>query len=333
MNKFTSPTRKLNFSDVMIVPHKSSINSRKLVNLETRYKFKHSTRTWKGVPLICSNMDSISNSCMYNELTKHNVMSCVSKHINDFNDFQIDRNTFMLSTGITNKDFFKANDIINRYEPHFVCVDVANGYIDDLLRFIDVFHKHHVSKRITLCVGNVVTPERVEELINEFGVDIVKVGIGSGGVCTTTTKTGVGYPQLSAVLECGEAAKMAGGYIISDGGIKIPSDIAKAFVAGADFVMCGSIFAGHYECEGTLISNENGKFMEFHGMSSNEAMEKHNGGVNNYRTGEGKYVLVPYKGHVSNTIHDIFGSLRSTGTYINSPNISVFSQYGKFILI
>lgn len=333
MNKFRTFTPKINFKDVMIVPKKSNINSRNLVNLETTYNFKNSGKSWTGIPLMCSNMDSISNDRMYNELSKHGVMSCLNKHIDNFDTFKIEKHTFMLSTGITTKDNIRIDKLIEIYNPRFVCIDVANGYIDSLLKSIDSFHKAHHSKNITLCVGNVVTPERVEELINNFGVDIVKVGIGSGGVCTTTDKTGVGYPQLSALLDCKEAAENAGGYIISDGGIKSPSDIAKAFVAGADFVMLGSILSGHTECDGEIIYREDGSFMEFYGMSSTKAMNKHNGGVKNYRTGEGKCVLVPFKGPVRDTIQDIYGSLRSTCTYVNATSLDELYYKGDFILI
>jgi len=325
--------RKYNFSDVMIVPKKSNINSRKFVKLQTNYKFKNSGRTWEGIPLICSNMDSISNDKMYNELSKYGIMSCLSKHINNFDNFYLDKNTYMFSTGITNNDILRINTLIDIHNPHFVCIDVANGYMDQLLYTIDTFHKKHHSKKITLCVGNVVTPERVEELILNHGVDIVKMGIGSGGVCTTSVKTGIGYPQLSVILDSCEAAKNAGGYIISDGGIKVPGDISKAFAAGADFVMLGSILSGHQECDGELIYQNGSHFMKFHGMSSRDAMIKHCGEVNNYRTDEGKTILVPYKGDVKHTINDIFGSLRSTCTYINAGDISEIYENSTFIVV
>jgi len=333
MYKFNNFNRKLNFSDVMIQPNKSNINSRKFVNLTTEYKFKHSGRTWEGVPLICSNMDSISNDIMYNELSKYGIMSCLSKHITNFDTFFLERNTCMFSTGITNKDIKNVNELIDKHNPHFVCIDVANGYMDQLLYAIESFHNKHHSKNITLCVGNVITPERVEELVLNYGVDIVKLGIGSGGVCTTSTKTGIGCPQLSVILDCKEAAKNAGGYIISDGGIKVPGDISKAFAAGADFVMLGSILSGHIECDGEIIQKDNKLFMKFYGMSSRDSMIKHSGGVNDYRTDEGKTILVPYKGSVKDTVHDILGSLRSTCTYINAGSISEIYDNSRFYLI
>jgi GMP reductase len=331
--KFNTFQRKLKFSDVMIKPIKSNINSRKSVNLNVNYKFKHSGRTWEGVPLICSNMDSISNDRMYNELNNHGIMSCLNKHIDNFDTFFLDRNTYMFSTGITDKDIKKIDNLIDHYNPHFVCIDVANGYMDQLLYTIDNFHSKHHSKNITLCVGNVITPERVEELINNYGVDIVKLGIGSGGVCTTSTKTGIGCPQLSVILDSYEAAKNAGGYIISDGGIKVPGDIAKAFAAGADFVMLGSILSGHFECDGQIIQKEDGLYMKFYGMSSRDAMIKHFGSINSYRTDEGKTILVPIKGQVKDTISDIFGSLRSTCTYINADSISQIYENSTFIIV
>jgi GMP reductase len=334
MNKIISPVQKLNFKDVMIVPKRSIVNSRKNVDLNVNYTFKHSRKNWNGVPLICSNMDSISNYLMYNELSKHSIISCVNKHHTDYELMHIEKYTFMPSMGIKDTDFIKINSIIDNHRPDFVCIDVANGYIEDLLFAIDRFKNKYQRYNITLCVGNVVTPERVELLINDFGVDIVKIGIGNGSVCTTTTKTGIGCPQLSAVLECSVAAKLAGGHIISDGGIKVPGDIAKAIGAGADFVMLGSMLAGHLECNGEIITDNDGKsFMKFYGMSSRKAMMKHFGGVNSYRTEEGRIELIPFKGPVKDTIKDIFGSLRSTCTYVGVDNLGELYNNTQFIIV
>jgi GMP reductase len=333
MNKFISVTKKLNFPDVMIVPKKSGVSSRKDVNLNVEYTFKNSTKSWKGVPLICSNMDSISNYLMYNELSKYSIMSCVNKYNYEYDLMHIEKNTFMPSMGIKDTDFSKIDNIINKYSPDFVCIDVANGYMDDLLFAIDKFNKNYSSRNITLCVGNIVTPKRLELLVNEFGVDIVKLGIGSGGVCTTSVKTGVGYPQLSVILECKEAAKSCGGYIISDGGIKNPGDIAKAFSAGADFVMLGSMLAGHVECNGKIITDNGEMYMKFYGMSSKKAMIKYSGGVSDYRTDEGKSTLIKFKGPLEHTIKDILGSLRSTCSYVGSKNLQELYNNTMFIVI
>jgi len=333
--RYASLSKKHNFSDINILPRRSKMNSRKDVELKVKYKFKHSERDWEGIPLICSNMDSISNKTMYNTLTKHSIMSCLNKYLTevDYDLMAIDKTTFMPSMGIKDTDFDKMDLIIEKYSPHFVCIDVANGYMDSLLFAIDKFYERYYKSNITLCVGNVVTPERVELLINDFGVDIVKVGIGSGGVCTTTSKTGIGYPQFSAVLECADAAKSLGGHIISDGGIKSSSDIAKALSAGADFVMLGSMIAGHYGCNGEVITKDGEHFMKFYGMSSAQAMNKHSGGIDDYRTAEGKEVLVPLKGDINDTLKDVFGSLRSTCTYVGAQNLSELYDNTRFIVV
>ena len=199
--------------------------------------------------------------------------------------------------------------------------------------------------------GNVVTQEMVEELIIHGKVDIVKVGIGSGSVCTTRLKTGVGYPQLSAIMECTDAAHGLGGHICSDGGCKVVGDVCKAFGANSDFVMLGSMFAGCDECEGEwqyeyktslgswqLVDprNDNPKrkiSLKYYGMSSKDAMNKHHNGVADYRTAEGKCVAVPYKGLAVDTLLDIYGGLRSACTYIGANKIKDFGKKTTFIQV
>jgi GMP reductase len=207
-----------------------------------------------------------------------------------------------------------------------ICIDVANGYSEYFSEFVKKIRDENPQSRIM--AGNVVTAEMTEELILS-GADIVKIGIGPGSVCTTRKMTGVGYPQLSAIIECADAAHGLGGLICADGGIKVPGDFGKAFGAGADFVMCGGIFAGHDECGGEV---EDG-YMSFYGMSSDTAMNKHAGGVANYRTSEGKTVKVPYKGPVENTIKEILGGLRSTCTYVGATKLKELSKRTTFIMV
>ena len=323
-------TIKPDFSDVLIKPTKSSLSSRSQVNLNVRYTFKHSKNIYEGIPIVSSNMDTISTARMYNELSTHGLMTCFSKHFDDYELCHVYRDDMMISMGT---EFGSIINHIQKFSPKYVCIDVANGYMDALLHTIDKFKKLYQHRDITLCVGNVVTPERVETLIRDFGVDIVKVGIGSGGVCSTRMKTGVGYPQFSCVRECADAAREHGGYLMSDGGIRTPSDIAKAFGAGADFVMVGSILAGHDECEGDVVYTINGLCMRFYGMSSKRAMEKYSGGVNSYRSPEGEDILVEYKGPVKNTVLDILGGLRSTCTYTGNPTLSQFIGNAEFIKV
>jgi GMP reductase len=190
-----------------------------------------------------------------------------------------------------------------------------------------------------------------EELILA-GADIVKVGIGPGSVCTTRIQTGVGYPQLSAVIECADAAHGLGGHIIADGGCTCPGDVAKAFAAGADFVMLGGMLAGHDEGGGdiitkTYLTNEidteglygdigsqikvDKQFVQFYGMSSKSANDKHFGGLKDYRSSEGRTVLVPYRGAVANTVQEILGGVRSTCTYVGAKKIKQLPKCATFI--
>jgi GMP reductase len=188
----------------------------------------------------------------------------------------------------------------------------------DLKQFVNhVRRTHEAHPTVTLIAGNVVTGEMVEELILS-GADIIKIGIGPGSVCTTRKQTGVGYPQLSAILECADAAHGLHGHVIADGGCTCPGDFSKAFGAGSDFVMAGGMFAAHFESGGNLVEIGGKKYKQFYGMSSSVAMNKHAGGVAEYRSSEGKAVILPYKGPIQGTINDILGGIRSTCTYVGA---------------
>ena len=324
---------KLDFSDVLIRPKRSTLESRSEVNLEREFKFPHSTQIWKGIPIIASNMDTVGTIPMYKSLKEKNMLTCFHKFMN-INEYpENNRNNYAVSIGIRTEDYLKLSEIY-KYTPekcNIVCIDIANGYIQKLVQFCQ-----RVRKLIPHCIliaGNVVTREMVEELIINGHVDIVKVGIGSGSVCTTRLQTGVGMPQLSCILECADAAHGCGGHIISDGGITCPGDAAKAFGAGADFVMLGSMLAGHEQSGGDLVE-ENGKLYKvFYGMSSDTAMNKHYGGVSKYRSSEGKTVKIEYKGPVENTILDLLGGIRSTCTYVNAKNLKDLSKCTTFMRV
>jgi GMP reductase len=173
-----------------------------------------------------------------------------------------------------------------------------------------------------------------EFYIKECGVDIVKIGIGSGSVCTTRMKTGIGYPQLSCVMECAKVAHKNGGYIMSDGGIKTPGDVSKAFAAGSDFVMLGSMLAGHAESGGDISYGPGPtgqKFVSFYGMSSQKANNKYAGGTKGYRSAEGREIKLEYKGPVEETLNDILGGVRSTCTYLNCEKLEQIPENAEFI--
>ena len=324
---------KLDFSDILIRPKRSTLESRSQINLEREFKFPHSTQVWRGIPIIASNMDTVGTPEMYNSLKNYNMLTCFHKFI-DIDDYpENDRNKYMISIGIRDIDFDKLSEIYSKTPEkcNIVCVDIANGYINKLIDFCQKVR--NLIPHCILIAGSVVTREMVEELIINGKVDIVRVGIGSGSVCTTRLQTGVGMPQLSAVIECSDAAHGCGGHIISDGGITCPGDAAKAFGAGADFVMLGSMLAGHEESGGELITENDKQYKIFYGMSSDTAMNKHYGGVNKYRSSEGKTVKVPYKGKVENTIDDLLGGIRSTCTYVNAHKLKDLPKCTTFFRV
>ena len=336
MNKIESG-EKLDFQNVLIRPKRSTINSRSCVNLEREFKFKYSKKIWTGIPIIAANMDTTGTFEVYETLKKHNIITALHKfyHLQDFIDYKVDHsidpNFFMVSTGIHEHDFERLVSILTHVECNWICIDIANGYIDSLVTFCKRVRETFPEKIIV--AGNVVTREIVEELILNGHVDIVKVGIGPGSVCTTRIKTGVGMPQLSAVLECADAAHGVNGHIISDGGITCPGDMAKAFGAGADFVMMGGQFAGHDQNPGETIE-ENGKLYKlFYGMSSDKAQTTHYGKMNSYRSSEGRVVKIPYKGDLTNTVMDYLGGLRSTCTYINASCIKQMAKCTTFVKV
>lgn len=362
MQKIINET-KLDFDDVLIRPKRSTLNSRSEVDLLRTFKFAHSTRELTCVPIMVANMDTVGTIHMAFSLMEHRAITCLHKHynvdtlINFYCDNGSNKNLVFYSTGTSKKDMEKLENTFNAIKigggefPN-VCLDVANGYTEQFVKA--AAHIRKLFPEIVIMAGNVVTPEMVEELIIHGKVDVVKVGIGSGSVCTTRLKTGVGYPQLSAVMECADAAHGLGGHICSDGGCKVVGDVCKAFGGNSDFVMLGSMFAGCDECEGEWkyeyraglpennfwqsfnpgYDTEKRKIsLKYYGMSSKDAMDKHHDGVAKYRTAEGKSVSVPYKGLASEIVHDIYGGLRSACTYIGANKIKDFGKKTTFIQV
>lgn len=328
---------KLDFSNVLIRPKRSTINSRSEVDLNRTFKFKYSSYDWTGVPIISANMDTTGTFQVHESLRKHNIITALHKFYNkdDYlqqnNDGTLDPDFFMVSTGIGEGSIEKLLEIQNVVPFKWICIDIANGYINKLVEFCKKVRSTFPEHRII--AGNVVTREMVEELILEGKVDGVKVGIGPGAACTTRIKTGVGMPQLSAIIECSDAAHGVGGLIIGDGGITCPGDMSKAFGGGADFVMVGSAFAGHDENPGDVIEENSQKYKLFHGMSSKKAMETHYGKMAEYRSSEGRELKIKYKGPIVNTVTDYLGGLRSTCTYINAPTIKQMAKCTTFIQV
>ncbi|MDI6426717.1 GMP reductase [Cronobacter dublinensis] len=329
---------KLGFKDVLIRPKRSTLKSRSDVELERQFTFKHSRVQWSGVPIIAANMDTVGTFGMAQALAAFDILTAVHKHysVQEWAEFVQSVSAgvlkhVMVSTGTSDADFEKTKEILALSPSlQFICIDVANGYSEHFVQFVAKARAAWPDKAII--AGNVVTGEMCEELILA-GADIVKVGIGPGSVCTTRVKTGVGYPQLSAVIECADAAHGLGGQIISDGGCTVPGDVAKAFGGGADFVMLGGMLAGHDESGGTVVEQNGEKFMLFYGMSSESAMNRHVGGVAQYRAAEGKTVKLPLRGPVEETARDILGGLRSACTYVGASRLKELTKRTTFIRV
>jgi GMP reductase len=330
---------KLDFSDVLLLPKRSDYSSRSEVSLERTFKFKYSPYTWSGVPIMVSNMDTTGTIEMAVELQKYKVLTCLHKYytVEDLKNKQLDINYYAISTGINPNDLENLDKIMKEVDPMFICIDVANGYMSRFIEKCAEIRTKYPNK--ILIAGNVCTSEGVLQLVLNGKVDIVKVGIGSGSCCTTRKQTGIGMPQLSAVIECADTAHGVDAHIISDGGLQVIGDFSKAYSAGADFVMSGSMFAGHNESGGELSHerNEEGNIIKsykiFYGMSSTTAMDKYSGGVAKYRSSEGKTVKIEYRGPVEQTILDIQGGIRSTMTYLGAKKIKDIPKCATFIRV
>lgn len=331
---------KLDFSDVLIKPKRSSLESRSQVNLNREYKFLNSEKTLNvGVPIIAANMDTIGTMEMARSLAKQNIWTALHKFYpveileKFFKEDPASEKCFY-SSGISEEDIRKLKTLQRLgVELPFICLDVANGYsqkfVEECKSIRDSFPK------AVILAGNVCTSDMVQELLIAGGVDIAKIGIGGGAGCTTRHTTGVGFPQLSSCIECADAAHGLGGHICSDGGCRIPGDVAKAFAAGADFVMLGGMLAGHDECGGEFALDPEGnkKSMVFYGMSSETAMKKYYGGKASYRASEGRTLSVPYKGPVDQTVEQMLGGLRSACTYVGTDKLKNLSKCTTFIRV
>jgi GMP reductase len=335
---------KLDFSDVLIRPKRSTLTSRKKVNLERTFTFMHSGRTWTGVPVVASNMDTTGTFEMARALAPRKMITVLHKHysigeLKAFFESFSDPDYVAYSLGIRDEDFEKLSTALEAglgSHFNFIVLDVPNAYLE---RFIGkVKELRALCPTHTIIAGNCVTNEITEEILLR-GADIVKVGIGSGSACTTRRMTGVGYPQLSAIIECSDAAHGISnpatgvGLVMSDGGAVYPCDAAKAFCGGSDFLMSGQFFSGFSQSGGVLVEKDGNKFKQYYGMSSHAAMKSHYGGVAKHRASEGREVLLPYKGDVHDFIDELFGSLRSTATYIGALKLKEFSKRTTFLLV
>ena len=326
---------KLDYSDVLLRPKRSTLESRSEVDVERRFSFPHSHRSVTAVPIIAANMDGVGTVDMMKSMNLQGMLTALNKsysieELEDVYRHAFHSNTPMkerlcMAVGIQDSDFEKIQTLKSKYP--FICIDTPNGYMEKFVNFVKKVRKE-VGVNNIIIAGNVVTADQTQELILN-GADIVKVGIGPGSVCTTRVVTGVGFPQLSSVMECADAAHGLNGHIVADGGCTCPGDVVKAFAAGADFVMLGGMLAGHVEGGGIV---EEGT-VKFYGMSSETANRKHAGGLKDYRASEGREVVVPYRGYVADTLQEIVGGIRSACTYIGAKQIKNISKCATFIRV
>ena len=327
---------KLTFDDVLIRPKRSTLISRSDVNLVREFTFRHTEETWDGVPIVAANMDTTGLFSIAEILQGHKMLTCTQKFYStkEFSDAWgngVNSEFVAVTCGSTDESFelLKRKMATNK-GLKMICIDVANGYREVFLNFVKKVRGAFPEKIII--AGNVATREMTEALILA-GADIVKVGIGPGSVCTTRKVAGVGYPQLSAISECADAAHGLNGHVMSDGGCSSPGDVAKAFAAGADFVMLGGMLAGHDESGGELIEDSEGAYKSFYGMSSAKAMETHYGEIADHRAPEGKEVRVPYRGPLEVTVQSILGGLRSACSYVGARRIKDLPKCTTFIRV
>jgi GMP reductase len=326
---------KLDFDDVLIRPKRSEAPSRSAIDLGRSYRFLNSGATWRGVPIVASNMDTVGTMSMARALGPE-MMTCLHKYypadalVNFLQENDHQASAFF-TLGIKDDELEKLRQVRQQVDIRFVCVDAANGYTRFFVDRVKRIRQDH--PQTTIMAGNVATPEMVQELLISGAADIVKIGIGSGSVCTTRMMTAVGYPQLSAIIECADAAHGLRGHVCADGGCRTPGDVVKAFAAGADFVMLGGLLAGHDECEGEWVEQEGRRVgLRFYGMSSFTALEKYAGGRKDYRACEGREVVVPYHGPVKETIQEITGGIRSACAYVGASRLKDLSKCTTFVI-
>ena len=330
---------KLDFKDVLLRPKRSTLGSRANVDLDRLYRFRQARLEMPVVPVIAANMDTVGTFEMAHALAKHKILTAIHKHypVDDLVAFfgregEGPQRYAFYSLGILERDLQKFEQVWGRTGGgiRWVCIDVANGYTEAFIDFVKRFRERYPD--VAVMAGNVVTADITEALILA-GVDIVKVGIGPGSVCTTRKMTGVGYPQLSAIIECADAAHGLGGHICGDGGCTVPGDVVKAFGGGADFVMLGGMLAAHDESGGEVVEHEGATFRKFYGMSSEEAMTRYAGGVAKYRASEGKSTMLPARGPVDDTVQGILGGLRSACTYVGARKLKDLSKCTTFVRV
>lgn len=341
---------KLDFDDVLLKPKRSTLTSRADVDLMRKFRTPNSNRDIVGLPIISANMDTTGTFAMAKVLEKDAMFTALHKHYPPeqlIEHFSQNPLYSFYTLGIKDNDIEKLKFVNNKTPIDKICIDVANGYSEAFVH--KILSIREFMPNAIIMAGNVATPEMVQELIISGAADIVKIGIGPGSVCTTRKVSGVGYPQLSCIMECADAAHGLNGLVCADGGIKSSGDVVKAFAAGADFIMIGGYFAGYEENEGEweykfeevltpegwprFTGNKVKKCLKFYGMSSKEAMDKYSNGVQDYKTSEGKCTKIPYKGPIKDAVQEILGGLRSGCTYVGASRLKDLSKCATFIRV
>ena len=327
---------KLNFEDVLLQPKRSTLSSRKDVDMTRNFTFRNSGKQMNFLPIFASNMDGVGTFSMAKVLQEYKMMTVITKTtgIEEWrkavgNGVRLQSVSVCTGTNVMwdkeAQDWKTMQEVLKSFpDIKMITVDVANAYHQNMVDFIAKVRDQYPTKIIV--AGNVVTPEMTEELIIN-GADVVKIGIGPGSVCTTRTMTGVGVPQFGAILDCADAANGVDGHIMADGGCVFPGDIAKAFGGGAHMVMIGGMLAGHDESEQEVVDGK----IEFYGMSSDRAREKHGKRKDGYRGNEGRLISLPYRGPVQGTVEDILGGVRSACTYIGARRLKDMPKCASFV--
>jgi len=331
-------TIHLDYADVLLKPKRSTLSSRKEVDMTRTFTFKNSKESYTCCPIVASNMDGVGTFSMAKVLQEYKMMTTITKTttIEQWkqavgNGIKLKYVSVCTGTGKlwddNSEDYWTMQEVLKSFpDIKFITIDVANGYHENYVDFVKKVRDEFPDK--TIIAGNVVTGEMVEQLIIS-GADIVKIGIGPGSVCTTRTMAGVGVPQFSAVVECADAANGVGGHIMADGGCIEPGDVSKALGGGAHFVMLGGMLAGFNESE---VEVKDGK-REFYGMSSDRAREIHGKRKDGYRGNEGKRIFLPDRGPVKEAIEDMLGGVRSSCTYIGARRLKDIPKCASFVCV
>lgn len=316
----------LTFDDVLIMPKKSEVRSRKDPSLRSRL-----TKTkFLDTPIISANMDTVTEASMAIAMHKMGGMGIIHRFMNiEKQIFEIEQlktaGAQIISASIgVNADFKERTASLVKAGVNLLTIDIAHGHSVQMMETLKWLKDAYPD--VEIIAGNLATPDAAIDLI-EAGADAIKVGIGPGSMCTTRIITGCGVPQLTAIALCAEAAASYGVPVIADGGIRTSGDMVKAFAAGADSIMLGSMLSGTMETPGDIV---NGK-KQYRGMASKKAQVSWRGDLPQGMAPEGESTFVSVKGHVSDVLHELMGGIRSGMSYVNATTIAEMREKAQFM--